>query len=58
MIVAEAQYPRHDGRRERHQTAPGDGAAVARREEVPAGSGERRRRVHQAVSSHDQFQAL
>ena len=47
----ETQHPRDDGRGERDQAAPGDRAAVAGREEVPAGGGEGRCRVHEAVST-------
>lgn len=51
VCPTETQHTRHDGRGERHQASPGDRAAVARREEVPAGGGERRCGLDETVSS-------
>ena len=44
-----AQHPWHDGRGERGAAPSGDGAAVAGREEVLAGRGERRCGFHEKV---------
>lgn len=50
LIIPEAQHPWHDGGGERGAAPPGDGAALAGREEVPSRSGARRRGLYQTVS--------